>query len=182
MGYYIHSCKKMKYKGDYRTQQVLDYDTQQWHLLDDEMRMLMDKRKWVSIAREEKIKAELHDNPTTDSSETDSTPTSQQESEIATRIYTALHPTALSAQDSGLSVLALGVPGAMSLTQLQQTVDLDAMKVRIAQGAIFRMRDLVSWDEGDVMDAGGLKGIIAEFAACVGPRVAREGVLDFGRG
>lgn len=47
MGYYIHSCKKMRYKGDYKPQYVLDYHSGEWNILDDEMRSLMNRRKYA---------------------------------------------------------------------------------------------------------------------------------------
>jgi arginine-tRNA-protein transferase len=38
MGYYIHSCLKMRYKGTYKPQYVLDFEALSWDPLDDEMR------------------------------------------------------------------------------------------------------------------------------------------------
>ena len=185
MGYYIHTCKKMKYKGDYRTQQVLDYDTGRWHPLDEQMRALMDKRHWVSMSREEEIKEALQQTEVSDSSTEapngDTSTSSPQEEAVVQRVYDALHPTPLSAFESGLSVLDLGVPGALNLEELAEYVNLDELKVTVGLGAIHRMRHLVSWDEGSISDTSTLKGIIAEFAACVGPVVAEECVLDFGR-
>lgn len=51
MGYYIHSCVKMKYKGDYKTQHVLDPETYEWHPLEGELRALLDKKPYVSMSR-----------------------------------------------------------------------------------------------------------------------------------
>lgn len=183
MGYYIHTCKKMKYKGDYRTQEVLDYDTQRWHPLDNHMRALMDKRKWVSMHREEMIKDRLKDKSSMSSGDVkDEADQSLEQDKIAVEeIYHATHPTALEANQSGLSVLELGMPGAILLEELEDVVNIDEMKVTLGRGGIHRMRHLVAWEEGSLTDATTLKGIIAEFAACVGPVVAEECVLDFSR-
>lgn len=35
MGYYIHSCQKMRYKAEFKPQYILDLETMQWNLLDD---------------------------------------------------------------------------------------------------------------------------------------------------
>lgn len=186
MGYYIHTCKKMRYKGDYRTQQVLDYDTGQWHPLDDELRALMDKSKWVSPAREEKIESSLKTATSSSSNdtgnETDGSTNVQDEEEIAQILYHANHPTALEAFQSGLSVLELGVPGALAAERLEEEVNLDELKGFLGRGGTHRMRHLVAWEQGSITNPSSLKGIVAEFAACVGPIVAQECVLDFSQG
>lgn len=182
MGYYIHTCKKMRYKGDYHTQQVLDYDTRQWHPLNDDMRALMDKRKWVSMSREEKIQNALQEAPARPSDASgDGEAEQNHEDDIARQAYQATHPIPLEAFQSGLSVLELGMPGTVPLDELESSVNLDEVKVTIGQGSIHRMRHLVAWEDGSLTDTSTLKGIVAEFAACVGPLVAEEGVLDFSR-
>lgn len=182
MGYYIHSCKKMRYKGDYRTQLVLDYDTGQWHPLDDVMRSLMDKRKWVSTSREQKIQeALLHASESTADSSSGPTNVDSSSEDVVRQTYHAKLPIPLEASNSGLSVLELGMPGALSVDEVRDEVNLDEVKVTFGQGGIYRMRHLVSWDEGSLNDATSLKGIVAEFAGCVGPLIAEEAVLDFTR-
>lgn len=47
-GFYIHSCVKMRYKGDYSPQYILDPETYRWNLLDGEMRKRMDEKKFIS--------------------------------------------------------------------------------------------------------------------------------------
>jgi arginine-tRNA-protein transferase len=50
MGYYIHSCAKMKYKNDYAPQYVLDIYSLNWDPLDAKMMALMDKHHFVSLS------------------------------------------------------------------------------------------------------------------------------------
>ena len=86
--------------------------------------------------------------------------------------------------DSGLSLLTLGMPGVLTLAHLHADINLDTMKISLdsrSRGAVHEMRNLVQWSEGDATDSGSLKGIIAEFAAAVGPEISREVVCDFGR-
>ncbi|CAK4031693.1 related to arginine-tRNA- transferase [Lecanosticta acicola] len=161
MGYYIHSCKKMRYKGDYKPQYVLDYNNLEWDPLDDEMRNLMDRRKYARCHSES-----AHSEPgASDLDQEEAVP----------------FPTPLKAIESGLSLLQLGVPGILSLSQLHEQVDLDRMKVQIARPSAHEMRDIQQWHAGDELDHSTLKGVFAEFAAAVGPVVAREAVVDFSR-
>ncbi|KAK5175034.1 Arginyl-tRNA--protein transferase 1 [Saxophila tyrrhenica] len=171
MGYFIHSCKKMAYKGDYRPQNVLDYDTGEWDVMDSSMRDLMGKRKWVSMSRERRIAALL-----------DAAPGSEDtERELVDHEYRVAHPTPTEAMNSGKSLLELHVPGALAAEEVEEQVDLDDMKVTLGGGTVHRMRDIVSWAEGRVTDSGSIMGIMAELAACVGPKVAGEAVVDLGR-
>jgi arginine-tRNA-protein transferase len=52
-GFYIHSCAKMRYKGDYTPQYMLDPSSYNWDLLDDEMKKRLDNRKFVSLSLEQ---------------------------------------------------------------------------------------------------------------------------------
>ena len=54
MGYYIHSCIKMRYKGDFKPQQILDPESLEWNPLDDETRRILDLKSFVSISSEKK--------------------------------------------------------------------------------------------------------------------------------
>lgn len=48
-GFYIHSCVKMRYKGDYAPSYLLDPEEYTWHPL-EECRPLLDKYRYVSFA------------------------------------------------------------------------------------------------------------------------------------
>ena len=130
MGYYIHQCRKMRYKGDYKTQHVLDYDTMQWDPLDDEMRQLMDKRNWVSMSRELKIRDAIQEALATVDPYDEAQKVSI-EYAITKQFYAVQYPTPMVAMDSELSLLELRMPGAMSLDSLREEVNLDEMKVKI---------------------------------------------------
>jgi hypothetical protein len=52
-GFYIHNCIKMKYKGDYSPQYVLDPVSYNWDSLDEEMKKRLDSRKFVSLTLEQ---------------------------------------------------------------------------------------------------------------------------------
>ena len=181
MGYYIHNCKKMRYKGDYKPY-VLDYDTMQWDQLDENMSRLMDKRKWVSMERERRIRDKIQiidDASTVNGREL---LMDADEEALAADMYAVDYPDPVAATRSELSVLDLHMPGPMPLGQLFTKINLDEMKVAVTRGTVHEAQDLVSWESSSETDMGTLKGIFAEFAACVGPTVAREIVVDLSRG
>lgn len=49
MGYYIHSCPKMRYKGNYNPSYLLCPETYKWKLLDDDLRDKLSKTKYCSF-------------------------------------------------------------------------------------------------------------------------------------
>ena len=51
-GFYIHSCAKMRYKGDYAPQYMLDPESYEWDLLDDGLKKMLDEKKLVILSRE----------------------------------------------------------------------------------------------------------------------------------
>lgn len=52
MGFYIHGCAKMKYKADYHPQYILDPEKYTWDLLDEDLKLCMDARRYVSLSSE----------------------------------------------------------------------------------------------------------------------------------
>ncbi|ORX52034.1 arginine-tRNA--protein transferase 1 [Hesseltinella vesiculosa] len=50
MGYYIHTCKKMQYKGKFHPSDLLDPETYAWYSLDATCRPLLNKYRYVSFA------------------------------------------------------------------------------------------------------------------------------------
>ncbi|EMF17316.1 arginine-tRNA-protein transferase 1 [Sphaerulina musiva SO2202] len=158
MGYFIHSCRKMSYKNDYKPQFVLDLHSLEWQPLNDQLRTLMESRKYASLSKEKARQTTLDQ---------------EKEDKI-------VRPVPKDAMLSGLSILQLGLPGSLPVDQLQQQIDMDGMKVRIAAG-VYEAQDLVSWESGHILDAKTLKGAFAELAACTGPLVAKEAIVDFSR-
>lgn len=183
MGYYIHSCLKMRYKGTYKPQHVLDFESFEWSPLDENMSRLMDKRKWVSMSRERRGKEGGTAEPAeTQPSDEDSDPTATTATDDSTSLYpTPKFPIPAEAANSHLSLLELGMPGTLSLQQLEESVDLDDVRISLGKGGIHRTVDIVTWDDGTELDSGSVKGVIAEFAACVGPELVKGIVVDFAR-
>jgi arginyl-tRNA---protein transferase len=178
MGYYIHGCKKMRYKGEYKPQYVLDYHTGEWDVLDDQMRSVMDRRKYASMSKErQRLQADAG------SANMGANGIAKQGSseEAETDDADIPYPVPAEAAASGLSLLELGMPGVLTLSQLHDTVDLDLMKLSLGKAGIYDMQDIIVWHTGSETDTDSIKGRIAEFAAAVGPEVAASIIVDFSR-
>ncbi|RMY67332.1 hypothetical protein D0864_11610 [Hortaea werneckii] len=189
MGYYIHGCRKMRYKGDYRPQYVLDLHGFTWDPLDDEMRRLMEARPYASMSKERARVASLEgkgsdgdgDEPPSKSSKPGSEGPAASDGPADVTGDDIKHPVPLEASSSGLSLLQLGMPGLTPLSDLHRQVDLDTMKVHLGRDGVHEMQDIVSWHSGAEMESRSIKGAIAEYASAVGPAIAKEVVCDFSR-
>lgn len=183
MGYYIHSCAKMHYKGTYKPQYVLDFESFGWDPLDDNMRALMEKRKYVSMSRERTLPAVQDASATSAPDTTAGAATVDVESNGLRDPYPLPpHPVPLEAGNSGLSLLELGMPGVLTLSELRSQIDLGQIKITLGRGGVHHMEDIVSWESGTETSPTTLKGVIAEMAACLGPELSKGIVVDMSRG
>lgn len=124
MGYYIHSCTKMRYKGDYSPQHVLDPETYEWNPLDGELRDLLDKKTYVSLSRERRLK-EANLARTSDGNT---------ETAHADSIDDYPLPTATEGGEAvanGMSLFDLKVPGLMTPEEIEEQLDLGTMPIQI---------------------------------------------------
>lgn len=125
MGFYIHTCTKMRYKGDYKPQHVLDPESYGWDPLDGELKSLLDKKKYVSLSRERRRKDSVasagrngHDAEPMSGDDPSDYPL----------------PTAAEAGDAvreGMSLFDLKVPGVMTEDEVEGTLDLGSTPIRV---------------------------------------------------
>ncbi|KAH9826965.1 arginyl-tRNA--protein transferase 1-like [Teratosphaeria destructans] len=161
MGYYIHSCRKMRYKGDYKPQYVLDFNSHEWEPLGDEVKGLMEERRYPRppASKHADVAAAKGEGPGD--------------------VQAIKHPSPVAAMQSDLSVVELGMPGVEPLDQILEQVDINSMRLTMGAGRTHQMRDLMSWaSERRATERGTLKAAIAEFAAAIGPEVARAVIVD----
>lgn len=129
MGYYIHSCTKMRYKGDYSPQHVLDPETYEWNPLDGELRGLLDKKSYVSMSREQRRKEEAVAISNDGKKSADTTTEDDQDD------YSDYpHPKASeggAAVSNGMSLFDLKVPGLMTISEIEDQLDLGTMPIRV---------------------------------------------------
>ncbi|KAF3008623.1 Arginyl-tRNA--protein transferase 1 [Curvularia kusanoi] len=173
MGYYIHSCTKMRYKGDYKPQHVLDPESYEWNPLDGELKSLLEKKSYVSLSRERARK----DSAASEDVEGDTNMASSDEDLAGYPLPTASE--AGKAVQNGTSLFELKIPGVMTLEEMESTLDLGSTPIRVG-GRLALAQHLVSWDDGDVRDPHSIKGIIGELVACLGPEAASQIVVELG--
>jgi arginine-tRNA-protein transferase len=121
MGYYIHTCTKMRYKGDYSPQYVLDPETYEWNPLEGELRDLLDRKTYVSLSRERQFKQGDSAGTTT---------------ELTANNIVAEYPlpTATEGGDAvanGMSLFDLKVPGLMTTEEIEEQLDLGTVPIVI---------------------------------------------------
>lgn len=143
MGYYIHNCVKMRYKGDYKPQYVLDPETYEWNVLDAGLRSLLDQKAYVSPSREGRIAAKTSG----DVSEhlAGNNPAPKKESEGDDEPEYRL-PNPKDAADANESLLSLGMPGIADATELEKQMDLGEVKILLRAGLLVETRVSIWFD------------------------------------
>jgi len=149
MGYYIHDCVKMRYKGDYKPQYVLDPMSNEWHPLEGKMRSLLDDHKFVSFQQESESDANLSSG-TEENQQGDSMPAedtersdSSADSEVKFRgpdgdLWRYKSPA--DATKSGESLLAIRMPGVLTTQELEHQVNMDDLRVHLGAPVVYRTK------------------------------------------
>jgi len=163
-GFYIHSCVKMRYKGDYSPQYMLDPESYDWNLLDAEMKRRLDETPYVSLSRERRM-GEASVNVSADVIETAEDGDNSDDDPPV--------------QNPHLPLFSRDMPGILTKEQLLTEVDLDHIKLRIRGQEAYTCH-LMDWEDGDVEDLASMKGIIGELVSAVGPQLAMEMIVSFG--
>lgn len=125
MGYYIHTCTKMRYKGDYKPQYVLDPESYEWNPLEGELKSLLDKKTYVSLSRERQRKNSVAsaDGGGGDIGEMD------EDDLVDYPLRSAAE--AGDAVQSGMSLFDLKVPGVMTQDEMDSILDLGSTPIRV---------------------------------------------------
>lgn len=130
MGYYIHPCTKMRYKGEYKPQHVLDPETNQWNPLEPEIRQLLDNKKFVSLSREQRLNEAAPETNEPEKVGLDRT-------DIDGYQYGSPMEAA-GAADSGLSLFSFRMPGIMTLEEVMTQVDLGKISITLGGGMLVK--------------------------------------------
>ncbi|KAL4795210.1 arginine-tRNA-protein transferase [Aspergillus venezuelensis] len=155
MGYYIHSCTKMRYKGSFRPQYILDPESYTYDPLEGELTEKLDKRPYVSLSRDRKL-AESGAEPRTEAKEAEETADAEM-------------------NDEEVSLFALNMPGVLTVEEIKR-LDLGSWAL-LVHGTFVHMADLVSWESMPIDEPQSLKGIVAELAATLGPEVVKDSAV-----
>ncbi|KAJ5125558.1 hypothetical protein N7448_004877 [Penicillium atrosanguineum] len=167
MGYYIHSCVKMRYKGDFRPQYILDPETNEWDPLAGELTEKLNKRSYVSLSRDRSRSTNAEDS-------------------------TSSQPIDSDINEEELSLFDLHMPGVLTMDEVE-ALDLDHWHL-LYHGTFVNMsvtppshlslshladsiQDLVGWEDMPMNNPQSLKGIIAELAAVLGPTLVKDSAV-----
>ena len=181
-GFYIHSCVKMRYKGDYTPQYMLDPDSYGWDLLDDVLKKKLDDKSFISLSREQakgrssslsfqsRLAAENQFSDGTMDGQAKNGDTEMGSNEDSDDDPPDPNPNA--------PLWERAMPGILTKNQLKTDIDLDQIKVQI-DGDIFEACMLVNWHSSCMDNSHSAKGVIAELVAAVGVENAKTMVVSF---
>ncbi|KAJ0422867.1 arginine-tRNA-protein transferase [Aspergillus carlsbadensis] len=156
MGYYIHSCQKMRYKGTFRPQYILDPESPTWDPLDGELTLKLNDCSYVSLSRDRQTAISSTENP----NESKANDEEAADAEI---------------NDEEVSLFTLHMPGVLTVDEVQK-LDLGSWPL-LVHGSFVHMADLVGWERMPIDEPQSIKGIIAELAAVLGPDVMKDSAV-----
>lgn len=183
-GYYIHSCPKMRYKMDYSPQYMLDPVTLEWDLLDKSVLALLDKSPYVCLSErraqagkavdgsDEKEDQEMASDGVVEDSN-DANPDVEDDDDADDS----------SESEDGInkSLFEGDMPGIPQLAELE---NVDMGQIRLYGPSpirLYRMSDLVGWDEGTIYDWPRIRARMAELVAAMGLDTVTQLCIDISR-
>lgn len=187
MGYYIHSCTKMRYKGRFEPSYILDPESLKWDLLDDDLRKRLDQRKYVSLSRDRQLGTQPAENGTlvgpvlTDMKTTPSHVEELTKEKLGEKLKgedIELDSDPSDPDDTDIpegSLFDYNIPGVLTKEEVAK-LDLDHMKL-LVRTALVDLEDLRGWEEWKIDDPGTIKGIAAELIATTGPKLLKDSAL-----
>ena len=189
MGFYIHSCTKMRYKGQFSPSYLLDPEVLDWNLLDNDYRKKLDECKYVSPSRDAKAESQselspatnddVEEPPTENGTTSSDDPTKVKESNIADHQDLEVDDDDSEADDSEIpegSLFDYNIPGVLTKEEVAD-LDLSHWKL-LVRGEFIDLEDLRGWEESDLDDSGSIKGIAAELIAATGPGLLKHSALN----
>lgn len=172
-GFYIHGCVKMKYKGEFEPQYILDPESYSWDLFDDKFKKRLDEDTYVSLSSMEKRKSKDGTEEGPGYTKTDKKTGLEDELDTSNADSDDEPPV----PDAHLPIFSRSpaVPGILTKQQLLG-VDLDNIPIKVyGQEAV--TQNLVGWDE-QIDDPHTFKGMIAELVAAIGVEAASRIVVE----
>ncbi|KAJ9614145.1 Arginyl-tRNA--protein transferase 1 [Cladophialophora chaetospira] len=184
MGYYIHSCIKMRYKATFTPTYMLDPETFEWNHFDDAYRTKLDQRQYVSPAHDRrqaqdegeinalsstaaKINASAVPKSTKETGQTFDDEESLEFDEIASDEEDAEIPEG--------SLFDYGIPGVMTKDEVKR-LNLSNWHL-VVRNALIELEDLRGWEDWKIDDPGSIRGIAAELIAASGPELLQNSAL-----
>lgn len=174
MGYYIPSCIKMRYKGSFWPSYILDPESLDWNLFDENLRTALDTHHYFSSSGSTKCtknKIEKGGKP----KDSQAPGNHKQEPDID---YTTLELDSDNelADDIDIpegSLFDYDVPGILTKDEVEK-LNLSKWKIQLRNDFV-EMEDFKGWETSKITDPQSIKGIVAELAAALGPEVVGGG-------
>ncbi|KAL8944249.1 MAG: hypothetical protein Q9216_000544 [Gyalolechia sp. 2 TL-2023] len=171
MGFYIHSCTKMRYKNQYQPSFLLDPETYSWNLLDADHLARLSARKYVSLSLERQL--HLPPRRLTDSDKLGL------DSDALLRLREYQREVGPGGKSQS-SALGSCMPGLMSLEEVENVIDIGKWPLKYGNFMHGYLEHLGDWAIWNIHDPSSLKGAVAELAAALGPSLVSQLVLDLG--
>lgn len=182
MGYYIHSCQKMRYKGRFEPSCILDPESLDWHSLDDAFRKRLDQKKYVSIS------AEARDGTNSNRpalNEMKATPIQAEEvtkenlgKKMSSDEEYEVDSDSSDAEDIDIpegSLFDYNIPGVLKKEEVEK-LKLGLMKL-LVRTSLVDLEDLRGWEDWRIDTPDTIKGIAAELIAATGPKLLEHSAL-----
>ena len=165
-GFYIHTCKKMRYKGDYSPQYILDPESYLWYLFSKDIKNQLDTSKYLGFSKEKSEASEHLSNAISASSPCEST---EQEGSTANNRISDL-------DEDDVPVFATGMPGILTRDELLSQVDLNEVIIEV-DNMRTKASCLIGWQKSNIDSNLSVKGFIAGLVATVGPDLLSKIVI-----
>ncbi|KAI1612894.1 arginine-tRNA-protein transferase [Exophiala viscosa] len=189
MGYYIHSCIKMRYKGTFSPSYLLDPESLEWCLFDENYRHELDKRTYVSLSHDriygppgEHIKEHSDQAsalPAANANASDAPETTKERSDTYDDDQDLEFDDAPSDEEDAEipegSLFDYDIPGVLTKEEVKG-LDLDHWRL-LVRNALVELEDLRGWEDWKIDDPGSIKGIAAEMIAATGPELLQNSAL-----
>ncbi|RMZ88967.1 hypothetical protein DV736_g3798, partial [Chaetothyriales sp. CBS 134916] len=188
MGYYIHSCIKMRYKGTFAPSYLLDPESLEWGLFDQSYREKLDHRRYVSLSRDRReARSDPHQRgslkPETDESIGENVLNKKDTTKSRAAKFADDEDLELDEEDAENddteipegSLFDHNVPGILAKDEVSK-LDLDHWKLLVRESLV-DLEDLRGWEKWKLDDAGSIKGIAAELIAATGPKLLENSAL-----
>ncbi|MCJ1246314.1 Arginyl-tRNA--protein transferase 1 [Trapelia coarctata] len=174
MGFYIHSCIKMRYKANFRPAYLLDPESYAWDPLDADYLARLSARKYVSLSRERRLGIPA---PTVGPDVQDGSKGKSHSEQGRAQSATADDEDS-PATSTPSSLFDRNMPGIIAPKQVTAEVPIADVHYRYGGSTISAGDVLGEWNLEKMKDPTSFHGFAAEFAACVGSALIKEIVID----
>lgn len=181
MGYYIHSCTKMLYKGRFEPSSILDPASLSWHPLDNVFRSKLDIRKYVSMSTDARngVESGGESEVKTTPSRVEEMTKEKLEKKLKGEEEIDIDTDPSDADDTEIpegSLFDYAIPGVLTKQDVEK-LDLGHLKL-VVRTSLIDLEDLRDWDQWRIDQPDTIRGIAAELIAATGPNLLKDTALS----